>query len=197
MTQKIEVINSMLSTTGTVQLSAADSTHPEYIRADNILNAMLEEFCSEQMWFNTFTRTFSADVDGRVVVPSDILWVRTTDRSLNYAIRGQYLFDNEGYTDIIGVDAEVEVVTIRNTPLEEMPPAAVQYIRALARHEYFVDRDGDALKSRMYADKLAKQSIKLAELNTKLQNLNFFDGPAAAGFYTRRYPSTSSRLPIR
>lgn len=184
MTKKIDVINSMLATMGTSPLSAADTGHPLYATANQKLEELLEEFCTKQMWFNTHKRTLVRDTSNRVVVPEDSLSVQSTTPGRKVSVRGQYLFDDNDYT--FEFDCDQEVIVIRNTPIEEMPPAAVQYIRAVARYEYFLDKDGDAQKVQAYAAAVQRKEVALSIQNTKQLNANWFNGDGAASFYTRR-----------
>tara|TARA_R110002012_G_scaffold96493_1_gene232523 strand:+ start:4970 stop:5566 length:597 start_codon:yes stop_codon:yes gene_type:complete len=189
MTAKIDIINSMLATTGTLKLSSADSAHPAYIEADLILTNELETFNSMELWFNTSKRELQPDVDGRIVVPSDALWVNPTNQE-NISIRGQYLWDHDENTDIINKTIYCTIAIA--VPIEHMPPAASQYIRALARYTYFLDQDGDARKAQHYMTAMQRAEYNLYNMNTKLSGLNFFKGPGFANFATRRYPSNAN-----
>lgn len=198
MTAKIDIINAMLATTGTLKLSATDSSHPSYIEADLVLDHVLETFNSLELWFNTSKRTLDPDIDGRVVVPSNALWVQPYN-SENLSIRGKYLWDHVENTDILDrcVDCKIAIAV----PIEDMPPAAIQYIRAMARYEYFLDKDGDPQKVGRYQEIMARSEFNLTSKNAQLSGLNFYKGSAALNFATRRYPSgrngSGGRLPIR
>lgn len=190
MATTISVINSMLATTGTARLSQQDDTHPEYIRAEDVLNDVLEEFGSTALWFNTAIRTLRAASDGTVVVPSDATSCDPTDSSKNYVIRGQRLFDLENNTDVISED--VECLIVYRTELSDMPPAAVQYVRAAARARYFMDVDGDANKAQGYIREAEGKLQNLMSDSLARADINFFTSPAGLSFYTRRYPGGSN-----
>jgi hypothetical protein len=187
MTIRLDLINSMLATTGTAKLSSEDTTHPAYVTADFVLSTVIEEFSSKPMWFNTTRRTLSPNTDGRIVVPGNALSCDPDDITKDYAIRGQYLFDNGNYTDIIGT--EVAVVIVAELPLEDMPPIALQFIRAHARLYYYTDVDGTSNKIKMYADAFAIKERELITLNMKHTDSNFFRGRGYASFAHRRSAS--------
>jgi len=184
MTTRLDLINSMLATTGTARLAAADVTHPNYITADLILNDVIEEFSSKPLWFNTTYRTLSPNIDGKIVVPSNALTCDPADASKDYAIRGQYLFDNGNYTFDIG--ESVACVIVAELELTDMPPVALQFVRAKARLMYYVDQDGSGNKLQMYAQNVAEKELELITLNMKNTDANFFAGKGYANFATRR-----------
>ena len=157
MTTRLDLINSMLATTGTARLAAADVTHPNYITADLILNDVVEEFSSKPLWFNTTYRTLTPNADGKIVVPSNALTCDPADASKDYAIRGQYLFDNGNYTFDIG--EPVACVIVAELELTDMPPIAIQFVRAKARLMYYVDQDGSGNKLQMYAQNVVEKEL--------------------------------------
>ena len=177
----------MLATTGTAPLSTQDTQHPSYIRANNLLTDVLEEFSTTSLWFNTSIRTFNPNDEGKILIPSNAITCDPTDQFRQYSIRGQYLFDNDRYTDVIG--EPVECILIYELTTEEMPPAAYQYIRAKARYEYFLDADGAGLKLQSYQRMYEKRYMDLVAMNIKMQDSNFFTSPAYYSFmYRRRGP---------
>ena len=184
MSVRLELINSMLSTTGTARLSAEDVSHPNYVTADSILSDVIEEFSSRPLWFNTTRRTLAPNVDGRVLVPSNALSCDPVDAKLDYAIRGQYLFDLGNYTDIIGASVDCEIIA--ELDLEDMPPIARQFVRAHARLQYYIDQDGSGDKVKLYANAVGRKEDELVLINMKHTDANFFSGKSYASFATRR-----------
>lgn len=184
MSLRLDLINSMLATTGTAKLSAEDTSHPNYVTADSILSDVIEEFSSRPLWFNTTRRTLAADVDGRVVVPSNALSCDPVDGALDYAIRGQYLFDLGNYTNIIGASVICEIIA--ELELEDMPPIARQFVRAHARLQYYIDQDGSGAKVKLYTEAFQRKEQELVLINMKHTDANFFSGKAYASFATRR-----------
>jgi len=184
MTLRLNIINSMLSTTGTSALVAEDSQHPAYIAANNILNDVIEDFSSQRLWFNTSYRTLMQNSDGRVVVPSNALTCDPADQSKDYVIRGQYLFDMGNFTDVLNEDVDCIVVT--EMDLEDMPPVAIQFIKAHARLAYYIDVDGSASKVQMYQATAAGKAQELVTMNMQHTGANFFNGRGYASFATRR-----------
>ena len=193
MTVRLDIINSMLATTGTSALSTEDTQHPDYIDASLTLDNVLAEFGSFPMWFNSYVRTLAANVSGEIVPPSDAMTCEPTDSSKNYFIKGNRLFNSDDFTFNIGADTECRIVT--NVPLDEMPPAAVQYVRAQARLDFFVDQDGSEKKATLLARKAQDAMVRMDQINLRQHDINFFNGNAAANFYTRRSPnSTRGRI---
>ncbi len=190
MSIRLDLINSMLATTGTAKLSAADSTHPSYVIADAVLSEVIEEFSSRELWFNTAIRSLAPNVDNRVVVPGNALSCDPVDASLDYAVRGQYLFDLGNYT--FDITAAVKCVIVTEMTLEDMPPIAIQFIRAHARLQYYVDQEGSGPKMQAYQQKTFQKDSELITLNMKHTDANFFNGKAYASFSTRRSATHST-----
>lgn len=184
MSIRLDLINSMLATTGTAKLSAADETHPSYIAADAVLSEIIEEFSSKELWFNTTYRTLTPNTDNRVVVPSNALSCDPVDNKLDYAIRGQYLFDLGNYS--FDITEAVACIIVTEMALEDMPPIAIQFIRAQARMYFYVDQEGTGSKLEIYSNKVAMKEQELITINMKHTDSNFFSGKAYASFSTRR-----------
>jgi hypothetical protein len=184
MTTRIRLINAMLATTGTAALSASDSRHPSYIKANNILEDVLEEFSTMSLWFNTSITTLLPNTDGRVLVPANTLTCDPVDGQNNYAIRGQYLFDTDNNTSII--NKEVQCILVTQLDLSDLPPTAYQFIRAKARYEYFLDADGGQRKLDNYRALAEAKEYALINMNIKMQDTNWFSSPAYTAFINRR-----------
>lgn len=194
MTKRLDLINSMLSTTGTAKLTAEDDNHPNYIAANDILEEEIEDMSSMELWFNTSIRTLSVNGDGKVPVPSNAIAVDPVDIQKDYVVRGQYLFDMGDYTDVIEEDVECRITY--EVDLEDWPVDALKYLRASTRFLYFLDQDGSASKLQVYAQVLQKQEIRLAATNMKHSDANFFLGRGYAQF-ARRRGSARSALNLR
>ncbi len=194
MSVRLDIINSMLATTGTAKLAASDVGHPDYVAADQILDYVLDEFSGRALWFNHSCRTLAPNTDNRIVVPSNSVACDPSDTSLNYVQRGQYLFDMNNYT--FDIESAVECIIQTAIDLEDMPPVAIQYIRASARFQYFVDKDGSRQKVEVYAQALSRYEEGLVAMNMKHSDVNFFKGAGYQDFITRRQ-TTVGHLPIR
>lgn len=184
MSKTIRLINSMLATTGTAALSASDTRHPSYVKANAILTDMVEEFSSMEMWYNTSIRTLRPNAEGKILIPANTITCDPTSASKKYSIRGQYLFDNDEYTSNIGY--AVECIVIEEIKVADLPPAAYQYLRARCRYEYFLDQDGGERKLRNYAGQYQQKFSELVAMNMKLMDVNFFNSPAYLNFIIRR-----------
>ena len=192
MSARLDLINSMISTTGTSPLGSTDTAHPDYIDASGVLDNIIEEITAQAMWFNTEVRTLQADVNGEVVVPSLALSAEATDRSDKVRIRGTRLWDYANHT--FTLDKDIEVKLLINVDLDDMPPIVRQWIRASARYEYFVDKDGAVAKTQFLKEKLDRIHQQMRAQNVRLSNINFFDSKAAANFYVRRGYTERGRI---
>ncbi len=185
MNRRLRLINSMLATSGTARLSAQDTRHPSYLKANDLLEDIIEEFSTREWWFNTSIRILQPNEHGRVLVPAHSTTCDPTNSALKYTVRNQYLFDTQAYTDIIS--NPVECIIIAELDIETMPVKAYQYIRACARYQYALDADVSARKIAAYDQDMRTKDMYLIAENMKQQDTNFFTSPAYVFFRARRY----------
>jgi len=179
----------MLATTGTAKLTAEDDQHPNYITADDILSEVIEDFSALDLWFNVSTRDLAPNVDNKVVVPSNALTVNPTDPSKNYVIREGFLFDMDTYSFTITDTVECRITY--ELTVAEMPPVAIQFLRADARFRYFVNQDGASAKVQVYSQDLERKYNQLIITHMKNSDANFFSSQAYANFAVRRAATAS------
>lgn len=186
MSIELDMINAMLATTGALALSAADERHPNYITAKNVLNRVVDEVFSKRYWFNTSVRTLLQDENGKVRIPAGAIAVDPTSREKHYVAREEYLFDAEAQTFRLNEDVECWVVMgFDNLP--DVPVAALNYLRACCRYEFYLDGEGDQLKLRGYMEKKLDMEREFLIEAAKQESQNFFDSPAHINFRARRY----------
>jgi len=181
---RLSLINSMLRTIGTSSLSGEDTSHPDYITANEVLEEVLEEFNSMPLWFNNATTTLFPDEQGRIVVPSTALSCDPTDGRKGLVVRDRYLFDLNNNTYTIG--SAVQCYIHHEVPLSDMPREAIKFIRASARYSFYLDEDGGATKLQTYANDAYTARIKLDAVNIARMDINWFTSGAARSFFTTR-----------
>lgn len=190
MLTKLEIINSMLASTGTAPLTSNDTMHPAYNKASNKLDKVDTAFQSRGWWFNKSIRTFKQNGSGEVIVPTGALHVDPTDRSLPYTVRGTKLYNLQEGSYIIGND--VEVVFVDSVDIEELPPQAQEYLAARATYEYYRDEGGSNPKLSEYRADRDTALVAVRREHMKNADTNWYDSPAAR--LTR--PKAARRLPL-
>jgi hypothetical protein len=180
---KLSLINSMLRTLGSAPLAGADTSHPDYITANAVLEEVIEDFSSKPLWFNNSIETLSQDNDGRVPVPTNAVAVDPTDGS-NLAVAGNFLYNVDKRTDIIGKD--VECYVHREIELELMPREALKFIRAACRFKFYADEDGGVQKLQVYAQAAQLSELELNSVNIARMDMNFFASGSGRTFFIPR-----------
>lgn len=191
MLTKLDIINDMLASTGTAPLTANDTSHPLYIKADNKLTKLNIEFQSKGWWFNRATRTLAQNVSGEVVLPSTTLHADPVDRTSRFVRRGTKLYDPENATYVLDTDVEVKFVELLD--VTNLPPSAQAYLNALAVHRFYLDEDGGRLKLAEYKEARSEAWVALKAEELRNADVNFFNGHSAAQMSRGTY---SSRLPL-
>ncbi len=171
---KLDVINSMLATTGTAPLTANDEQHPSYIKALAKFDEIDIEWQGKGWWFNTNTKLIEPTGADELVFSMDALHVDPLDTRKNYVMRGHRLYDLDNDTFTITVAEDCWMV--RRLPFEELPPNAAAYLRAHARYEFFLDDDGAEPKLSSYLNARGLAWNFFNTENLKKADINFFEG---------------------
>ena len=192
MLTKLDIINAMLASTGTAPLTSNDTQHPFFIKASNKLAIINTEIQSKGWWFNRAIRTLNPDVSGHIVLPSNTLSADPVDRSKQYVIRGNKLYDLPNATNFIGAPVKVWFVDL--VEIADLPPSAAEYLKAAAVASFYLDEDGNALKVNEYNRAVAAAFVGFKGENLKNADVNWFDGVSyaqqARGAGRRRLPVT-------
>lgn len=184
---RLGIINSMLRTTGTAPLSGEDTSHPDYLTANAVLDEIIEEISSKPLWFNTSIRTLSPATDGRIGVPSNAISCDPVNGDYNLVVRDRFLFDVDARTYVISVPIRCYIQA--ELDLADMPPEVIKFLRAEARYRYYLDGDGGTTKLSSYSQKAYNAAIELDAVNIARMDINFFKSRAARQFFTARSSS--------
>lgn len=146
MTERLDIINSMLAVNGEAPVSDPGSNDPAAIQASNLLTRVDRKVQSRGWYFNTENFTLSPNTDGEVVVPQNALSVDPVDTTSQYVKRGTRLYDRKNNTYNIGEDVKCKVILLLD--ISEIPEPAASYIEAKAVREHYRNEDGDTQKVR-------------------------------------------------
>jgi len=166
----LSVINAMLASIGTSALTANDTAHPSYIAANAKYEEVDYEFQSSGWWFNRTIETLSQNGAGEVPFATNAMHVDPYDQTKIYVMRNGKLFNLTDATYIISADVKCRVVY--QLPYEEVPASVQAYLRAKARHDFYLDQDGSEPKLTRYArmaesawDAVSREHLKNADVN--------------------------------
>tara|TARA_Y100000296_G_scaffold66371_1_gene78391 strand:+ start:17218 stop:17805 length:588 start_codon:yes stop_codon:yes gene_type:complete len=191
MLTELDIINDMLAATGTAPLTTSDTRHPSYLKASNTLNRVSGAVQNLGLWFNTTHPELLPNTSGEVVVPNGTLSADPVDRTNDYSFRGARLFDLKRRTFNIGKPVTVKLVSKLAVP--DMPNTALEYIRAKAKLEFYLDEDGTDPKLTRYTQFMQLAWTELYREHLRNRDTNYFDGPNMARYYSRGTGPT--RLP--
>lgn len=150
MLTELSIINSMLATQGIEGLTASDDTHPDYKTALAKLTQVKTSVLKLGMWFNTTYPTWQLNDDLEIVLPNGTLHCDPVDTSLRYVKRGSRLYDLTNRTFFYTLGTTVQVKHIQELQLTEMPETALDYLRAKAAYEFYLDQEGTEVKLKRY-----------------------------------------------
>jgi hypothetical protein len=188
----LKIINEMVASTGTAPLTASDTSHPFYVKANNKLETVNREVQSQGWWFNKARRKLLQNIDGEVVIPTNTLHCDPVDRNLKYVIRGTRLYDLNNATFML--DRDVEVWFVDLVEIADLPPSAGEYIRAKAVYDFYLNEDGNALKVGEYKSAMLSAWVSFKGEHLKNADVNWFDGTSIA---QQRRGTRGRRLPFQ
>jgi len=172
MHSRLDIINSMISSTGARPLTAEQNRHPLYMKAEQLLERVQLSVQSFGLWFNTECRVIQPQTSGEIIVPSGCIKADPSDRHHNLTLRGHRMYDLNTGSFNIGVPVRLRMLF--TIPLEEMPLAAQEYIRARAVYEFYLDEDGGDPKLSNYRNErdLGWQTIYREHLRNRQTNIH-------------------------
>lgn len=176
MYSRLDIINEMIVSTGARPLTAEQKRHPLYMKAEQLLSRVQASVQSVGLWFNTECREITPQSNGEIIVPQGCIKADPADRHYNLTLRGSRMYDLTEGTYEIG--EKVRLRMIFDIPLEDMPLAAHEYIRAKAVYEFYLNEDGADPKLSNYRNErdIGWQSLYREHLRNRQANI--FDNPA-------------------
>lgn len=192
---ELDIINTMIATTGTAPLTGNSTRHPLYLKAKNTLSRVSREVQNMRLWYNTSKVTLSPNSEGFIIVPQNITRVDPLDNNSTLVRRGRRLFDTSEQTYVF--DSPVVCEIVQMLPINELPTSVATYIQYYARHEYYKDEDGaDPRKMQDYRDDRARAYTQMHAEHLASIDVNYFKSANNAGLYLRRGTGGRRRLPV-
>ena len=184
MYSRLDIINEMIVSTGARPLTAEQNRHPLYMKAKQLLSRVQASVQSVGLWFNTECREITPQSNGEIVVPQGCIKADPADRHYNLTLRGSRMYDLTSGTYEIGETVRLRMIF--EIPLEDMPLAAQEYIRAKAVYEFYLNEDGADPKLSNYRNErdIGWQSLYREHLRNRQANI--FDNTASTVTQLRR-----------
>lgn len=172
---RLDIINEMIVSTGARPLTAEQTRHPLYMKAEKLLNRVRASVQSVGLWFNTECREIVPQSSGEIIVPQGCIKADPADRHYNLTLRGYRMYDLSEGTYEIG--EKVRLRMIFAVPIEDMPRAAQEYIRAKAVYEFYLNEDGADPKLSNYRNERDVGWQILYREHLRNRQANIFDNP--------------------
>jgi len=167
MTDRLDIINAALGASGVSPVTTYDSTHPDVLIVDPVINKVSKQVQKKGWWFNTdYKLGLLPDVNGKVLIPATTLKIDPSDTTLPYTKRGNYLYDPVLHTFALSKTVEVNIVWLLD--IADLPESAALYILERVVHEFYVNDDGDMQKAKVMEDRKKMAWIELK--NDELAN---------------------------
>ncbi|WFG40838.1 tail protein [Paracoccus phage ParKuw1] len=181
---RLDIINEMIVSTGARPLTAEQSRHPLYMKAEQLLERVTASVQSLGLWFNTECREITQQSNGEVIVPSGCIKADPVDRRYNLTLRGRRMYDLD--SGDYEINENLTLKMIFKLDLEEMPLAAMEYIRAKAVYEFYLNEDGADPKLGNYRNERDRGWQALYREHIRNRQQNIFDNPSNAVTSLRR-----------
>lgn len=192
---ELDIINSMVATTGTRPFVAAPTQrHPTYSKAEQLLTDITLAVHSLGLWYNTEVRTIQQQVNGEIIVPTGCIKADPINRRCNLTLRAGKMYDLDTGTFEIGEDTELKMffaLDLDDTPLE-----AKVYIRARAMYEFYLDANGTDPKLSNYRSNRDMAFTRLWREHLRNRQTNIFDNNANTVAKLRRGNRFGNYRPI-
>lgn len=170
---ELDIINEMIMSTGARPLTAANTRHPMYMKAQVLLERVRTSVQSRGLWFNTEVRTVAQQTSGEVIVPLGCIKADPTNNRCNLTQRGSKMYDLGTGSYYIGEDVELKMFFRRN--LDEMPLEAQEYVRTKAVYDFYLNEDGVDPKLSNYRNNMDKAWTMLWREHLRNRQANVFD----------------------
>ena len=173
---RLDIINEMIVSTGARPLTAEQTNHPLYMKAEQVLTRVQASVQALGLWFNTECRDIDSQTNGELIVPQGCVKADPADRHVNLTLRGSKMYDLDKGT--YEVSKTVRLKMIFQIALEEMPLAAQEYIRAKTVYDFYLNEDGGDPKLGNYRNERDRGWQILYREHLRSKQVNVFDNPS-------------------
>lgn len=171
MLTRLDIINAMMRAIGGRPFLANQTSHPQYQKANQLLEEV--EATVQQMgwWFNTEVREFTRNTDGEVKLPTNTVRADVVDGNIDYVQRGNRMYDKVKATFCLDYDPHLRITQVLDFDLT--PMVFRDYVKARCRYEMFLDtggadprlsslrRDRDMCWEKLYAEELRNRNTNM------------------------------------
>lgn len=170
---RLQAVNRMLSGSSEAIVLVEQSGQGDYANCSSILDAVTLEVSIKGYEFNTRVTQWSPDANGNILIPGNVLRVRTTDPNCGIFEADGRLYDKVKNTDVFTVPVEVEYVTL---PTFENLPTPIQIeVRERATRRYQKSYVGSQQSDQMLREDEAVALGVSEAAQSESENYNMLD----------------------
>lgn len=176
---ELAAVNAMLTAIGDTPVNDLTVIHSDIQAAQNLLEEQSVNLQSEGWYFNTETFEYSLDVDGKQAIPTNTLFVDTSNTDL--VRRGSYVYDTKNHTfDLSTRDLTYDTLKlVYKLELSDLPPLAYNVIVMRAKMQFITELEADTAKVQMLGRQERDTYFQLKKLNLQFSEPNALQSPAA------------------
>lgn len=177
LTTELEAVNAMLGHIGETHVNTISNTSALPISAStavSVLDEISREVQSDGWYFNTeHDVTLSPNVDGNIILDSNVAEADVMDSSLDVAQRGSKLFDRKNNTLVFTKDLKVTLTRLLDW--DELPEPARRYITLRASRIFQGRMVGSRELEAIIARDEYMAKARLEEFDGKTSDRTIFD----------------------
>ena len=176
----LEAVNTILPFMEERPVTSIDVRHPTVALIIDRINFAQENILNEDFWFNSEQKKFYLSPEGKVAVPTNVLALYTTDRRLNYTIRGGFVYDLDDSTYQIPAPFEARIVV--SLEFNELPYWAASSVLWRAAVDAYSQDFGVAAVVQLLNSYQVLAHTKLEREHLRKKRMNSMRSPAGARF---------------
>lgn len=176
-TTRLQAVSVIIGTIGeAAPVTLEDDGRADLIAAERILDETSVAVQENGWYFNSTVRTITPGLTGKISIPQYALRADVVDSTLNYVVRGDYLYDLD--TNAYGgFTKDVELAMVEQLTFEELPQAARRHIMIRAAR-VFVDREvGDRVIRSFTKEDEQESLLRLEQADSEAMDANMFKDP--------------------
>ncbi|ABP87947.1 tail protein [Synechococcus phage Syn5] len=183
---KLGAVNIVLTNIGMAPVTLIDSNNPMVATAQTILDEVSGSVQSEGWSYNTERAyPFIKDNTGRIAIPSNVLSLDCASTSkYDLIIRGGFLYDKAGHTDVFTENLELDVVWCFE--FDDLPEAVKNYITIRAANLFAGRAVGSAEAVKYSQREEAAARAAIIEYETQQGDYNMLESESGRDIYTYR-----------
>lgn len=186
-TTKLNAVNVLLNVIGEAPVSTlTNSTNPNVIRAEQILDEVDRQVQSQGWYFNReYGVTLTPDANTKEIKPG--VAVARCDaeyRGRKVVLRGPRLYDLDNRT--YQFDREVTCEVVYWLDYDELPESARQYIMVSAARKLILRADPNAINYRFTREDEVEAKARFMEENEETADRTFLQGTGVARVFRNR-----------